>query len=241
MAGRVSSGVVTVRESGSTSPPPVRRRRPLAGRAPADESWAAVANQDNKDVSSDVALDGGRTPVRTAWLITFAGVGLMTALLGTLLHDVGRGLADGVTVAGPSARGLEMFGDVLVTNGRTLLWCLAGWFSLGLVSLLAGSVAVAVVIISLSTGFTLLNENMWMSFGLHAWTELLACVLATGAGIFPTVATWLQLRGVPSPTLAVWRDAYLRNIRRSVPVAATAMLLILAGAAWEAFIAVGFR
>lgn len=50
-------------------------------------------------MSTDVALDGGRTPVGTAWLITFAGVGLMTALLGTLLHDVGRGLADGVTVA----------------------------------------------------------------------------------------------------------------------------------------------
>lgn len=92
----------------------------------------------------------------------------------------------------------------------------------------------------MSTGFPLLNENVWMSFELHAWTELLACVLSTGAGIFPTVATCLQLRGAPSPTLAVWRDAYLRNIRR-VPVAATAMLLILAGAAWEAFIAVGFR
>jgi hypothetical protein len=180
-------------------------------------------------------------PVPAAWLLTCTGVGVMVVLLVGLLHDTGRGLIDGVTVTGPRARGAELFVDVLVTNGRTLLWCLAGWFSFGLFSMLAGSVAVSMVVISLSTGFLLITDDAWISFGLHAGTELLACALATCAGVFPAIATWLELRHAATRTVAAWADAYLRNVKRSFPLAACAMALIVAGAGWEAFIAVTYR
>lgn len=181
-----------------------------------------------------------------AWAVSAGIVGLLGGTLWLLFRESGALLAQDTVGAGPSRAGVDFFVYILATNAGAFAWCLLGWLTFGVGSLVAGSFVMATLVISISTGFEILGDASWPAIGVHAGLELLACAVATAAGMVPAVGTLLARRsdvadGFESGPGWGWRwRTYLALVVRTAPVTAGALGVLVVGALWEAAVAVRF-
>lgn len=145
-------------------------------------------------------------------------------------------MAETVAIQPVSASGPDLFFYIVATNTATLAWCLLGWLTFGVGSLIAGSVAIAAVVVSIETGIEVMGSASLLALGVHAGLELLACALATTAGLFPAVCVLLRPSSGSKGGAPV--RAYFARIVSAAPLAAAAVAIVFVGALWETVVAV---